>query len=408
MSDHYDAIVVGGGPSGATAGILLAEAGWKVAVVEKAVFPRRKVCGEFISETTWPLLRRLGVADALLRIAGPVVKQVGVFVETTVATAGLTGAPSSLDGGRAVGREHLDAALLDRAKVAGADVLQPWSLASFSNAGDHYACRLAGKPSGRVRELSSRLIIAAHGSWEPGPLPTQSSRRRAHASDLFGFKAHFLDSALAHGLMPLLGFPGGYGGLVHSDGGRTSLSCCIRRDQLQQCREARPDLQAGAAVQAHIEAHCDAVASTLAGARREGPWLAAGPLRTGIGSFGEDRIFAVGNAAAEAHPVVAEGISMAIQSATLLCDLLVARGKDALSDQALAAIHHDYQAAWRRNFSQRLRTAALYAHLFMRPASAVAAAKVMQQFPGLLTFGARLSGKDQALRTVGLPADSRL
>ena len=51
-------------------------------------------------------------------------------------------------------------------------------------------------------------------------------------SDLFAFKAHFRDSDLPAGLMPLLAFPGGYGGLVHSDAGRTSLSCCIRRDAL--------------------------------------------------------------------------------------------------------------------------------------------------------------------------------
>src|SRR5664279_3467109 len=71
MQTAYDAIIVGGGPSGATSAVLLAEAGWRVAVVEKASFPRRKVCGEFISETTWPLLQQLNVASPLLKIAGP-------------------------------------------------------------------------------------------------------------------------------------------------------------------------------------------------------------------------------------------------------------------------------------------------------------------------------------------------
>jgi len=237
MINNFDAIIVGGGPSGASAAVLLALAGWKVAIVEKTPFPRRKVCGEFISETTWPLLRRLGVADDLLDIAGPVVRRVGIFAGAAVVTAGLAGptAPTD-DGGRALGREHLDTLLLRRAAVVGAEVLQPWTLSGFAANGDCYECRLVEIGSRQIRDLRSRLIIAAHGSWESGALPTQSLRHPAHATDLFGFKTHFLGSALPQDLMPLIAFPGGYGGMVHTDGGRVSLSCCIRRDQLERCR----------------------------------------------------------------------------------------------------------------------------------------------------------------------------
>ncbi len=51
VSARYDAIVIGAGVAGATAAILLARAGWSVAVVEKSAFPRRKVCGECIAAT---------------------------------------------------------------------------------------------------------------------------------------------------------------------------------------------------------------------------------------------------------------------------------------------------------------------------------------------------------------------
>ena len=54
--DTYDAIVIGGGPGGATAALLLAQAGWSVGLLERKVFPRRKVCGEYLSATNWPLL----------------------------------------------------------------------------------------------------------------------------------------------------------------------------------------------------------------------------------------------------------------------------------------------------------------------------------------------------------------
>jgi hypothetical protein len=49
MSARFDAVVVGAGPAGSAAAILLARAGWSVALVERQRFPRRKVCGECIA-----------------------------------------------------------------------------------------------------------------------------------------------------------------------------------------------------------------------------------------------------------------------------------------------------------------------------------------------------------------------
>jgi flavin-dependent dehydrogenase len=413
MNERYEAIIIGGGPAGASAAIVLAQAGWRVAVVEKKAFPRRKVCGEFISETTWPLLRKLGVASDLLPLAGPVVRRVGVFAGAGAVTANLSlpdsaaaASRSGADGGRALGRELLDTALLRRAATVGAEVLQPWALADCVEHEGRYRCRLLEKDSGRARDLSAPLIIAAHGSWESGALATQDFRQPARPGDLFGFKAHFRDCALPDDLMPLFAFPGGYGGMVHSDGGRMSLSCCIRRDQLARCRQRWPQMKAGEAVLAHIQASCAGVADALASASTDDAWLSAGPLRTGIRSFGRDGIFAVGNAAAEAHPIVAEGISMAVQSAYLLCEQLVLAPR---GQRPLAQIRRDYEAAWRRNFSRRLQVAALLAQLFMRPLGAAAAIATLQQFPQLLTLGARWSGKLQPLRSVSvITADASL
>jgi flavin-dependent dehydrogenase len=305
-------------------------------------------------------------------------------------------------GGRAVGREHLDSLLLQRAVSAGAVVWQPCALSQFGEERDGYVCTIVDKETRRSRRLQSRLIIAAHGSWQSGAMPTQDFRAPSKASDLFGFKAHFVNSTLPADLMPLLAFPGGYGGMVHTDGGRVSLSCCIRRDQLDQCRRQRSNLRAGDAVLAHIRASCMGVALALSSATMDGAWLSSGPLRTGVRTFGRDGILAVGNAAAEAHPIVAEGISIAIQSATLLCEQLLSRrapyGADGHSHQAFDAIRHGYAVAWRRNFSRRFYVAALLAHLFMRPLSTRVAARLLTFFPELLTVGGRWSGKTEPLR----------
>ena len=64
--ERFDAIIIGGGVAGSTAARILARGGWSVAVVEKSSFPRRKVCGEYLSSTNLDLFERLGILDDFL------------------------------------------------------------------------------------------------------------------------------------------------------------------------------------------------------------------------------------------------------------------------------------------------------------------------------------------------------
>jgi len=383
MPDRYDALVIGGGPGGAATALLLARTGRAVAVVEKKAFPRRKVCGEFLSATSLPLLDHLRVGEAFRRAAGPDVRRVGLFAGEAALTADLP-AVSSPRWGRALGRETLDTLLLKEAQSAGAKVMQPFSVVELRTNEGGNCCVAAG--GGKVRELHAPVVIAAHGSWDVGPLPTQVPRRSPRDEDLFGFKAHFRDTSLPHELMPLLAFPGGYGGMVTCDNGRVSLSCCVRRDRLARIRE--PGEEAGEAVLRHIRRSCRGVDEMLAVATRDGPWLAAGPIRPGIRLRSDDRVLRVGNAAGEAHPVVAEGISMALQAAWLLAERLTSP-----RPRPRTAVAADYAHAWRRAFRPRLVTSTAIAHWAMHPGVVARAVPIIRRLPALLTWGARLSGK---------------
>jgi menaquinone-9 beta-reductase len=399
----FDALVIGGGPAGATTALLLAKAGWSVALIEKTNFPRNKVCGEFLSGANLPLLRHMGVAESYLELAGPEVRYVGVFSGNHVVVADMPGhqTDSGSEGqwGRALGRDHLDTLLLHRAASSGVKVFQPWSAVELIKENHGYLCRGINKDARQSNQLLARIVVAAHGSWEPGTLPTQSARPPARPSDLFGFKAHFLNSRLPGGLMPLLAFPGGYAGMVHSDHDRVSLSCCIRRDRLQSARRAAGPVKAGEAVLAHIRKFCRGANDSLAGANIHGEWMSSGPIRPGIRGTGFDGIFLVGNAAGEAHPVVAEGIGMAMQSASLLCECLTPRSAASLSGDAIDAVRGAYANAWRRTLAPRIHAAALFAHWAMRPKAVACALPLLRLFPGILTACARISGKAKAAQT---------
>lgn len=389
----YDALVLGGGPAGATAGLVLARAGWRVAIVEKSAFPRRKVCGEFISATTLPLLAELGIGEEFLSLAGPEVLRVGLFEGTTSLSAPMPRTSGFAGWGRALGREHLDLILLRAAAQAGAQVWQPWKAVSLERDSERWTCALAGEDASA--ELSAPVIIAANGSWQRGPLPAPGNGEHRN-SDLLAFKAHFEATDLAGDLMPLLVFPGGYGGMVHTDAGRVSLSCCIRRDRLNACR-AQSGGRAAEAVADHILASCAGAREALRRAHLAGAWLSAGPIRPGIRHCHAPGVFFTGNIAGEAHPIIAEGISMAMQSSWLLGRRLIAAGEDCSDKNKQPGIGRAYAAEWRKAFATRIHAAAAFAHLAMRPSTAAMVRPLLERFPGILTLGARFAGKAKLL-----------
>jgi menaquinone-9 beta-reductase len=121
----------------------------------------------------------------------------------------------------------------------------------------------------------------------------------------------------------------------------------------------------------------------------QGSILATGPIRPGIRARYRDGIFFVGNVAGEAHPIIAEGISMAIQSSWLLAQCL-------LRDGPAAGLK--YANAWKQQFGPRLHAASVFAWLAMNDHSRAVAAQLIRAFPMILAWGAQLSGKADVRR----------
>ncbi|MDE2120004.1 MAG: FAD-dependent monooxygenase [Betaproteobacteria bacterium] len=396
MQAAFDAIIVGAGPAGSAAAIVLARAGWSVALLEKRPFPRRKVCGECLAASNLSILDELGVGEAFRDRAGPELRRLALLRGDSRVLAELpSGEAPGRRWGRALGRETLDTLLRDRAVEVGVTVLQPWAVQALRGTAGDWQVEARAVESGRSLCLRAPVAIAAHGSWES--LPSRAGRRasRRRAGDLLGFKAQFRGTAQAAGVLTIFALHGAYGGMVLGDGGVTTVACCVRRDRLEACRRARPGLRAGEAVEAWLGQACRGVRETLA-AHREGPWLAAGPLDPGIRLRADDAMLRIGNAAGEAHPIVGEGMSMALQSAWLLGHRLARIDRAELGAGGAARqreVAAEYAAAWRRQFATRLRLAAAFAHACMRPAGSALLVGAARTWPGLLTQGAIWCGK---------------
>ncbi len=422
-SNRFDALVVGAGLAGSATAILLARAGWRIALVEKRCFPRRKVCGECLAASNLPLLHALGVGQQFEVMAGPELRFVTYMREGDAFEASLPRLEHGLHPwGRALGRETLDDLLLAQARALGVEIFQPFALQSIDRRAYDWHCTLRAVRQASDRtgqrpttvpdfELQAGEFIDAHGSWESLPstgMASSTERPAPHcASDLLAFKANFRDGTFKRGHIGLLALDGGYGGIVEADNAITTVACCVRRSRLDELRTSAPGMRAGDAVEAWIRTSCAGVAQSLESAVREGSWLAAGPIQPGIRVDREDGALLVGNAAGEAHPILGEGMSMALQGAALLVETLL-KSKHQMANERGAAryrnsVQSQYAIAWRRAFAPRIRVAAIIAHASMRPASALLSARLLRIWPAALTHVARWGGKTTSVSSIVHP-----
>ncbi len=221
--EDFDAVVIGGGPAGSVMAWLLAKQGARVAVLERARFPREKVCGDFVEPGGLAILDQLGVLEQIAARERLPIDQTRVYFGPRLAYQGAIPyypkAPAAFPYGLIVPRAELDALLLDAAAGAGARILSPVEARTFHR--EENLTRIEAKAGDATVTLRARLLIGADGAQSrvarfAGLARTERRHigvaRRVYLEDIdveHGEAAIWIDPEFAPGYGWMFPMPGG-------------------------------------------------------------------------------------------------------------------------------------------------------------------------------------------------------
>ncbi len=365
----WDVVIVGAGPGGSTAARLLAQQGYRVALLDKARFPRPKTCGDGLTPRAVAALRQLGLEEEIAPLA------------QTVRAARLYASPrldlnvdfSALPGelppyGYVVPRLKLDAQLLDAATRAGA---------RFFPQQHGETLVWAGKKAVGVRTRAgtlwrARWVILATGAATG--LLRRSKLLPFEPHDIYAVRGYWqgvpLDPpALEFFFLPEI--PHGYAWVFPAGEGIVNVGLGVYRRAGEPWQALRPWLE-------RLVQHHPALAPRFAAARLREP-LRAYPLRSDFpqAPLGGPGWLVLGEAAGLVNPVTGEGIDLALESALLAAQALAA------ADLAPTA-YRAYRRQVQQRFGSLFRGLRLLRPLVMRPRVLRILLRQAQRHPALL------------------------
>jgi flavin-dependent dehydrogenase len=360
-----DVLIVGAGPAGSVAGTILARAGARVRIVDRATFPRDKLCGDTVNPGTLARLRALGlengIDDRSLRVDGMrVTGERGVTVEGHY--------PRGLSG-RAITRRELDWLLLEQAIAAGCEFESGVAVRRAiveETRGVRSIGGVVAVSGGREWSNPARVTIAADGrhSTIAFALGLAVHPRRPRRWAIGAYFENFLPPAtgctsdehrveigcrsdeqrVAIGLGEMHVRRTHYIGVAPVPGGLTNV-CLVRPSGAGD-----PALGTPAALLTRTLAGDPQLRDRAAGARMVAPPVILGPLAVDVREPSLEGLLLAGDAAGFIDPITGDGLRFAVRGA----ELAAASALQALA-HGWSGIHASLTAERRRAFGAKWR-----------------------------------------------------
>ncbi|MFO0803793.1 MAG: NAD(P)/FAD-dependent oxidoreductase [Gemmataceae bacterium] len=311
MLDVWDAVVIGAGPAGAVSARELARSGCRTLLLDRAKFPRNKVCGCCLNGSALASLRRLGLGS---------IAESGVRLNDIMLAAGSARATLRLTAGVAMSRALFDQALVDAARECGAAFRDGTTAKLESRTSEGATVQVNGDT------VAARVVVLATGlgggesEVQPGSRIGGGVVLRPEMAPDF-YKADRLFMATGKG---------GYVGLVRLADGSLDVAAAFDADFVRSC--------------GGLAAAANALLQRSAWpALPEANWKGTPALTRHRTEVAEDRLFAVGDATGYVEPFTGEGMAWAIASAAALAPIAA---------RAAGEWNDDFIAEWRRTHAR--------------------------------------------------------
>lgn len=360
--EHLDgqsfyAVIVGAGPAGSSLAIRLANAGKHVLLLEKASFPRHKMCGEFVSPECADHFDELGIASDIKEVSAVEILETRFYTRRgrslTIPNKWLATSDRNAIG---ISRFELDRLLMEKARASGVVVCElSEALLPIVEKGRLTGLKVRSE-SGEVANVRTGIAIDASGRAQSLARHFQPGSSRSKA-DVVAFKTHLSNAKIEGDVCEIYSFQGGYGGCSEVENRKFNLCFVMNSSQVRAIGNDRQAiLENGVLKNTRAkEMLSDIELSDL--------WLTVAIPRFGRGvSCPYPGVFAVGDAAGFIDPFTGSGIALALQTSKLCANTILS--DDDLATAAIA-YRRDYSVAVtnRMRFSGAIRFLAKFPQL---------------------------------------------
>lgn len=342
----YDAVIVGAGPAGSIAAFALARAGRRIALLDRAAFPRPKICGNCVNPAAWAIWEKMGLTDAYSALPHREMRGFTIRSEGRLLYEDDFEPPHG--GPRALSREVLDDWLRQEAQAAGAEFFPETAVTGLDPA--------TGLVQTAHGQFQGRLVFGADGRNSviarlSGLMPPPRRCQRIAWQASIPAPTDLDDRVHMHL------FEEGYFGICRFDAEQAVISLVLdarqSMDPLALVRRSFPWLP-------------------------EQEWLRMNPITRAPAPCGSGKIWLLGDAARVVEPFTGEGIVFALTTGLLAAEA-------ALAGEDLGAYSRKHARLYRR----RAWVNTLTRWALIEPGRTVRALRRVRQLPGVTSWFAR-------------------